>query len=152
MSIIAVAEVEVGRPAEVVFGEVAAVERYPMWLRASGVVAVERDGEGPLVSGSRFFVTQRVAGNEARLDAVVTVAEEPTQFAFRATEPRGITLHVEVGIVPLDLRSRVRWTARIDLPFRLRLFEGIARAEVVRATVADLEGLRRMLDATADAP
>lgn len=152
MSIVAVAEVDVGRPAEVVFREIAAVERYPTWLRASGVVAVERDGEGPLAPGSRFFVTQRVAGNQARLDAVVTAAEEPTQFAFRATEPRGITLRVEVGITPLDLRSRVRWSVRIDLPFRLRLFEGMARPEVVRATASDLEGLRRMLDATADAP
>lgn len=150
MTIETAPEVEIGRPAETVFAEVVAVERYPAWLRASGVVDVEREDDAPLFAGSRFFVTQRVAGSSARLEAVVIALEEPIRFGFRAVDERGIALEVDATIVPDGLRCRLRWAVRIALPLRLRLLEAMARPEVVRAAAIDLEALRRLLDSVAE--
>jgi len=68
-------EIHIGRPPAEVYAHLAAVERWPEWLIASGIVRVERVEGG---SGERLRVEQRVAGRAATLDARITAAEPPS--------------------------------------------------------------------------
>ena len=149
MSIEARLETAIGRSAPDVFGHVTAVEAFPEWLVASGVVRVERLDPGPLRQGSRLRIQQRIAGRAATLDGEVTAFEPPTRFGFAAKDREGLSVEVEALLAPEGATSRLRWSVRVGLPLRYRLFESMAAPEVRRATSADLERLKRRLEAVA---
>ena len=148
MTIKADIELPIARPPAVVWEHLTALERFPEWLVASGITRVERE-PGPLGAGTRLRIDQRVAGNAAVLDGIVTAWQPPYRFAFRATHPDGITVEAEAAIAADGPTSRLRWSLRIGLPLKLRLFEGMAAPEVKRAANTDLLGFKRRLESIA---
>jgi len=141
-------ELPIARSADAVWTELTAVERYPEWLTESGVTRVERD-PGPLGAGSRLRIDQRLAGQAAVLEGIVTAWDPPSRFAFRATHPDGITVEAEAVVASEGSTSRLRWSLRIGLPLRLRLFESMAAPQAKRAATNDLLALKRRLESVA---
>ena len=148
MTIKAEIEIAIARPAEAVWGQLMALERFPEWLTASGVTRVEREPV-PLGAGTRLRIEQRIAGRSAVLEGIVTVWDPPRRLAFRATHPDGITVDANAVVVPEGTASKLRWSLQVGLPLRLRLFESMAAPEVRRAVATDLMGLKRRLEAVA---
>ena len=149
MTIAAQLETVIARSAEAVFAEISAVERYPEWLIASGIVRVELLDPGPLAEGTMLRVEQRVAGRASTLEGTVTAFEPPTRFGLRAKDRDGISIELEALLSSEGPTCRLRWSIRIGLPLRYRMFESMAAPEVRRAAAADLENLRRRLEAVA---
>jgi hypothetical protein len=110
---------------------------------------VERLDAGPLQQGSRLRIQQRIAGRAAILEGQITAFEPPTRFGFKAKDHDGISVDVEALLAADGATSRLRWFVRVGLPLRYRLFESVAAPEVRRAATADLERLKRRLEAVA---
>lgn len=145
MTIKAEVELPIARSPDVVWEHLTAIERFPEWLVASGITRVQRE-PGPLGAGTRLRIDQRVAGNAAVLEGIVTAWQPPWRFAFRANHPDGITVEAEAAIAADGPMSRLRWSLRIGLPLKLRLFEGMAAPEVKRAANRDLVEFKRRLE------
>lgn len=148
-------ETRIGRPADVVFAELTAIERFPEWLQASGITQVERLDDGPLAVGSRVRIGQRVGGRSTVLDGTVTKLDPPRTFGLRGRDPDGVTIEIDAVLSPDDFRggsgARLRWSLRIGLPIRLRIFESMVTPQVQRAATLDLEAFRRRLESVAGA-
>jgi uncharacterized protein YndB with AHSA1/START domain len=142
-------ETTIARTQSAVFAELAAVERYPEWLSSSGVRSVERVDDAAVGEGSRLRIEQRISGQAAVLDGIVTSFKPDSHFAIRASDPRGITVELEAGLAADGQTTHLRWSIRLSLPLRFRFFESMAAAELRRAAAADLENLRRRLEAVA---
>jgi uncharacterized protein YndB with AHSA1/START domain len=145
-------EVAIGRPTTDVFEALVAIEQWPEWLIASGVVRVARIGEAPgspIGVGSRLAITQQVAGRSAQLEATVAAVEPPGRLAIGGRSSDGINVDIEAQIAADGTGSRLRWSIRIGLPFRYRFFESMAAPQVARAATLDLEALRRRLEPAA---
>jgi uncharacterized protein YndB with AHSA1/START domain len=149
VSIEARLETTIGRTAEDVFGQLGAVEQFPEWLVASGVVRVERLDAGPLKEGSRLRIGQRIAGRATTLEGRITAFEQAKRFGFQARDRDGISVEVEALLASEGATCRLRWSVRLGLPLRFRLFESMAGPEVRRAAAADLERLKQRLEAVA---
>ena len=148
MTIKADIDLPIARPAQAVWAELTALERYPQWLRESGVTQVERE-IGPLGAGTRLRIQQRLAGQPALLEGMVTAWDPPRRFAFRATHPDGITVEADAGIFDEGPTCRLHWSLRIGLPLRLRVFEGVAAPQAKRAATTDLLGFKRLMESVA---
>jgi uncharacterized protein YndB with AHSA1/START domain len=143
-------EVSVGRPPADVFTHLAAVERWPEWLIASGIIRVVRaTTDGPLEVGSVLHIEQKVAGRAASLDARVTALEPGRQLAVTGRDADGITIGIDAHVEAQGTGARLRWHLRIGLPLRYRAFESMARPQVERAARLDLEAFRQRLEAVA---
>jgi uncharacterized protein YndB with AHSA1/START domain len=149
VSIEARLETTIGRNAQDVFGQLAAVELFPEWLVASGVVRVERLDPGPLKEGSRLRIEQRIAGRATTLEGKVSSFEPGSRFGFQARDRDGISVEVEALLAAEGATCRLRWSLRLGLPLRFRLFESMAAPEVRRAAEADLQRLKQRLEAVA---
>jgi carbon monoxide dehydrogenase subunit G len=124
-------ETRIGRPPAEVFAALADVERYPEWLIASGIVRVERLDPGPLAAGSRLRISQTVAGRSTVLDGSVTVQVPGAAFGLRGKD---------------DEATRLRWSVKVGLPLRFRMFESMVAPQARRAAALDLEALKRRLE------
>ena len=142
------AETRIARPLPEVFPALTDVERFPEWLIASGIVRVERRDPGPLQAGSRLRIGQSIAGRTTTLDGAVTVLAPDAAFGFRGKDRDGIEILIEAVVAPDELATRLRWSARIKLPFRYRLFESMVEPQARKAAALDLEALRRRLEAS----
>ena len=147
MTIAVEVETRIERPIADVFAALVDIERYPEWLIASGIVGVERLDAGPLRAGSRLRIRQTVAGRSTTLDGVVTVLAPGAAFGLRGRDKDGITVEIEAVVATDDLATRLRWTARVGLPLRYRMFESMVAPQARRAAALDLEALRRRLEA-----
>jgi uncharacterized protein YndB with AHSA1/START domain len=142
-------ETTIARGASAVFAELAAVERFPEWLIASGIRSVESLDGVPVGEGSRLRIEQRIAGRSTTLDGVITAFVPGERFALRATDPQGIAIELRAELRADSATTRVRWSIRMSLPLRFRFFESMVAPELRRAATADLENLRRRLEAVA---
>jgi uncharacterized protein YndB with AHSA1/START domain len=142
-------ETTIARTPSAVFTQLEAVERYPEWLSSSGVRSVERIDDGPLRDGSRLRIEQRISGQAATLEGVVTSFRQDEHLAIRATDPRGVTVELEAALTPDGSTTRLRWSIRLSLPLRFRFFESMVGPELRRTAAADLENLRRGLESVA---
>lgn len=147
MTVAAELETTIARTTDAVFTELAAVERYPEWLSASGVRSVERLDEGPVAEGARLRIEQRISGQSTTLDGIVTSFRPAEHLAIRAADPRGVTVELEAGLTSDGPSTRLSWSIRLSLPLRFRFFESMVASELRRAATADLEHLRRRLEA-----
>lgn len=146
MSVRAELERTIDRPIDDVFAALSDIERYPAWLVASGVVTVERLDNGPLSSGSRFRMQQTVGGRGTVLEGSITALEPPRGFALRARDRDGITVDIDAALAPEGDGTRLRWSLRLALPLRYRMFEGLVAPQVERAAALDFEALKRRLE------
>ena len=155
MTIAVEIETRIGRPPDVVFAELTALERFPEWLRASGITRVERLDGSPLAVGSKVRIEQRVAGRSTVLDGTVTRLEPARAFGLRGRDPDGVTIEIDAALSLDDSGggsgTRLRWSLRIGLPLRFRVFESMVTPQVQRAATLDLEALKRRLESVAGA-
>ncbi len=144
-------EIETGvacAPAEV-FAALIAIERFPDWLVASGIVGVERLDSGPLAIGSRIRISQRVAGRSTVLDGSITELDPERALGLRGRDPDGVTIDIDAAVSADGSGSRLRWSLQLGLPLRFRMFESMVARQVRRAATLDLEALRRRLESVA---
>jgi uncharacterized protein YndB with AHSA1/START domain len=151
MAIDVAIESTIERPPADVFGEIVDLDGWPSWLVASGIRAVRRDQAGEPVSGERLVVEQDAAGRSATFDAEVTAVEPGSRFALRGRDRDGVTIDIE-AVVSAAAESAggatdLWWAIRIGLPLRYRMFESMARPQVERAALLDIEALRVRLEA-----
>ena len=151
MAIAVTIEATVSRPPAEVFAQIADIERWPSWLIASGIIRVERSSDGPLVEGEHLKVEQRAAGRAGTFEAQVTALQPPTRLALHGRDGDGVTIDIDAALAPDDSSdgTSLRWSIRIGLPLRFRMFESMARPQVERAAALDIEALRRRLESTA---
>jgi uncharacterized protein YndB with AHSA1/START domain len=139
-------ETRIARPPEDVFEALTDVERYPEWLIASGIVRVERLDPGPLAVGSRLRISQTVAGRSTVLEGSVTVLVPGAAFGLRGQDKDGVTIEIDAALAPDDSATRLRWSLRLKLPLRFRMFESMVAPQARRAAALDLEALKRRLE------
>jgi hypothetical protein len=149
MTISAELETHIARTVPAVFAELVALDRYPDWLIASGIVRVERLDDGPLANGSRLRVEQKVAGRAATLEGVVTVHEPDQRFGFEARDKDGIKVDIEAVLAADGAGTLLRWSVRVGLPLRFRMLEGMVAPQARRAATLDLEAFKRRLESVA---
>jgi uncharacterized protein YndB with AHSA1/START domain len=137
----------IARPPADVFAELVAIERFPEWLIASGIVGVERLDDGPPGPGSRVRISQRVAGRSTVLDGSITRLEPDRSLGLHGRDRDGVTIEIEATISPVGTGSRLRWSLRLGLPLRFRMFESMVAPQVRRAVTLDLEAFRRRVEA-----
>jgi carbon monoxide dehydrogenase subunit G len=142
-------ETTIGRPPADVFEALAAVERYPEWLIASGIVRVERLDPGPFAVGSRLRISRTVAGRSTVLDGGVTVLTQGSAFGLRGKDRDGVTIEIDALLAPEGVGTRLRWSLRLKLPLRFRMFESMVAPQARRAAALDLEALKRRLESPA---
>ena len=97
MTISAQLETRIARSVAAVYAELTALERYPEWLVASGIVDVQRIVGEPIAPGARIRVQQQVAGRSATLDGVITVVEPDRLFGFEARDRDGVRVDIEAA-------------------------------------------------------
>jgi carbon monoxide dehydrogenase subunit G len=139
-------ETRIARPVADVFAAIVDIEHYPDWLIASGIVRVERLDTGPLAAGSRLRIAQTVAGRSTTLDGTVTVLAPGAAFGVRGKDKDGVSVEIDAVAAPDDLATRLRWSVRIGLPLRFRMFESMVTPQARRAATLDLEALKRRLE------
>ena len=138
----------VGRQPRDVFAALTAVERFPEWLIASGIVNVVRAGTGPLAVGSRLTIRQVVAGRSTVIEAQVTALTPDSAFGVRGQDKDGVTVQFEADLAPDgDVGTTLSWSARIGLPLKYRMFESMVEPQARRAAALDVEALKRRLEA-----
>ena len=149
MTVEAEIETRIGRPPTVVFDALTDVERYPQWLIASGIVRVERLDAGPLALGSRLRIAQTMAGRSTVLDGSVTAFTPGSAFGLRGKDKDGVTIEIDAALTPDGQATRLRWSLRLKLPLRFRVFESMVGPQAKRAAALDLEALKQRLESVA---
>jgi uncharacterized protein YndB with AHSA1/START domain len=142
-------ETSIARPPSDVFAALIAVERFPEWLVASGIVRVERLDAGPPVVNSRVRISQRVAGRSTVLDGSISTLDPGRALGLRARDPDGVSIEIDAVLAEDGPGTRLRWSLRIGLPLRFRMYEPMVAPQARRAATLDLEALRRQLEAAA---
>ncbi len=141
-------ETAIARPPADVFAELRAIERFPEWLVASGIVGVELLDDGPPAVGSRLRISQTVAGRSTTLDGSITELDPDRAFGLRGRDPDGVTIEIAAALTADEGRgSRLRWSLELGLPLRFRMFESMVAPQVRRAVTLDLEAFRRRVEA-----
>jgi uncharacterized protein YndB with AHSA1/START domain len=137
-----------------VFATVADLDAWPTWLIASGIRSVQRERAGEPSVGERLVVQQDAAGRASTFDAQVTGFEPGRHIALRGRDRDGVTIDMDAAVAPTpgsDGRStELQWSIRIGLPLKYRFFESMARPQVERAALLDVESLRLRLETPAE--
>ena len=149
MAIAVTIDATVARPVAEVFAEIAEIERWPSWLIASGIIRVKRSTDGPLVEGEQLTVEQDAAGRSGTFAARVTALQPPARLALQGRDGDGVSIDIDAALAPAGDGTSLRWSIRIGLPLRYRMFESMARPQVERAAALDIEALTRRLESSA---
>lgn len=147
MAIAVTIETSIARPPAEVFARIADIDAWPSWLIASGIVRISRSSDGPLVEGEHLTVDQLAAGRAGTFEATVT-ALQPTRLALNGRDGDGVTIGIDAELAPAEGGTNLRWSIRIGLPLRYRMFESMARPQVQRAAALDIEAFKRRLEST----
>ena len=150
MTVAAELEETIARTPSAVFGELSAVERYPEWLTSSGVRSVELLDGGPIGEGSRIRIEQDLAARSTRVEGRITAFVPSERLALEASDTQGVRFQLDAGLAPDGPATRLRWSIRLTLPLRYRFFEAMVAPELRRAALADLQNLKRRLEAVAE--
>jgi uncharacterized protein YndB with AHSA1/START domain len=151
MAISVTIETDIARSPASVFAALIDLERWPSWLIATGIVAITREGDGPPAAGERLTIDQRAAGRSSTVEATVTAMEPPLRFAIQGRDADGVSTELDAALTPAEGGTRLRWSARISVPLRYRVFESMVAPQVQRAAALDVEAFKRRLEsATAD--
>lgn len=147
MTIAVEIETQIARPRADVFAELADVERFPDWLIASGITRVERLDAEPLAVGSRLRIGQSVGGRSTVLEGTIDRFEPGLAFTLHGRDRDGVTVEID-AVLAADGEdaTRLRWSLRLGLPLRFRVFESMVAPQVRRAATLDLEAFRRRLE------
>ena len=91
--------------------------------------------------------SQRVAGRSTVLDGSITRLEPDRALGLHGRDRDGVTIDIEATISPDETGSRLRWSLRLGLPLRFRMFESMVSPQVRQAVTLDLEAFRRRVEA-----
>ena len=80
------------------------------------------------------------------LDGAVTVVAPGAAFGIRGKDKDGVTVEIDAVLAPDGLSTRLRWSLRVGLPLRYRMFESMVAPQARRAATLDLEALKRRLE------
>ena len=150
MAIEVALEARIGRSAEDVYRHLAELDRWPEWLIATGIRRIERVETGAAVPGEALRIEQNAAGRAATFDGRVTRAEAPTHLVVSGKDADNVSIDIAAEVIPVEPTiSVLRWEIRIGVPFRYRIFEGLARPQVERAVALDVEAFKRRLESVA---
>lgn len=150
MTIAVEVETQIRRQPADVFAELVAVERFPQWLIASGIVAVERIDAGALAVGSQLRISQSVGGRSTTLEGAITVLEPASAFGLRGRDADGVTIELHAQLSLDDsVKTRLRWSLQMSLPLRYRMFESMVAPQAKRAAILDVEAFKRRLESGA---
>jgi uncharacterized protein YndB with AHSA1/START domain len=145
----------IARPPADVFAIVAAIDGWPRWLIASGIVAIRRaPGRAgtAIAAGETMLIEQRAAGRAGTFAVTVTGVEPGRRLSLAGKDDDGVKIAIDAVVLPAvpdEGATELRWSFRIDLPFRYRIFEGMAMPQVRQAAGLDLEALRVRLESSA---
>jgi carbon monoxide dehydrogenase subunit G len=146
MTISVAIETRIDRPPADVFDALTDVESYPSWLIASGIVRVEQLDPGPVSTGSRVRIHQTVSGRSTVLDGTVTDVTPLRAFGLRGKDKDGVSIEIDAALAPDGPATRLRWSLRLKLPLRYRMFESMVTPQAKRAAALDLEAFKRRLE------
>jgi uncharacterized protein YndB with AHSA1/START domain len=152
MSIAAEIETRIERPPADVFEALIALDQFPQWLIASGITRVERLDGGHLEAGSRVRIDQSVSGRSTVLEGTITQLDDGRRFGLQARDPDGVTIEIDATLLPDGAGTSLRWSLRLGLPLRFRMFESMVAPQIRRAATLDLEALKRRLESAARRP
>jgi uncharacterized protein YndB with AHSA1/START domain len=144
----------IDRAPEHVFATVADLDAWPTWLVASGIRSVRREHDGEPVVGERLVVEQDAAGRAGTFDAQITAYEHGRRIGLRGRDRDGVRIDIDAVVLQApdtDGRtSELQWSIRISLPLKYMVFESMARPQVERAALLDIEALRLRLESSAE--
>jgi uncharacterized protein YndB with AHSA1/START domain len=143
-------ETRIERPTVHVYAALVAVEQFPAWLIASGITHVDRLDGGVLAVGSRLRIAQAIGGRVTVLDGTITQAEPGRAFGLEGRDPDGVSVRIDAALTHDGDGTKLRWSLRIGLPLRFRMFESMVAPQVRRAAMLDLEALKRRLESVAN--
>lgn len=146
MTIAVEVESRIGRLPADVYAQLIEIERFPEWLVASGIVRVERLDGGGLAPGAKVRIAQRVGGRSSVFEGAISALEPGRSLGLRGRDPDGVSIEIDAGVSPDELGTRLRWSLRIGLPLRFRMFESMVEPQVRRAATLDIEALKRRLE------
>ncbi len=147
MSIKVVIETDVARPIDDVFAALVDLDQWPSWLIATGIIQVTRPTAAAPSAGDRLTIEQRAAGRASTVQATVTALEPPTRFVVAGKDADGIKTELDAALRSVEGgHTRLRWSARIDVPLRFRIFESMVAPQVQRAAALDVEAFKRRLE------
>ena len=153
MAIEVAVESTIARSPADVFAAIVDLDTWPRWLIASGIIAIRRDRTGPAVAGEHLVVEQNAAGRAGTFDVDVSTADPDARLALHGRDADGVTIAIDASVSPTpgtaERSTELRWSIRIGLPLRYRVLESMARPQVERAAVLDVEALRLTLESQA---
>ena len=151
MAIEVAVERRIGRPVEETYAHLIDLERWPEWLVATGVRRVGREGTGSPVRGERLVIDQAAAGRAATFTADVVQADPSSRLRISGRDRDGITIDFDASLAAAEpMVTILRWSIRIGVPLRYRIFETLARPQVERAAALDVEAFKRRLESVAE--
>jgi hypothetical protein len=94
-------------------------------------------------------IAQAVAGRATTLEGQVTALEPDRRLAIQGRDREGIKVGIDASVAADGPSTLLRWTLRVDLPLRYRMFETMVAPQARRAAGLDLEALKRRLESVA---
>jgi uncharacterized protein YndB with AHSA1/START domain len=141
--------IDISRRPEDVFSYVTDPSHFPQWQESA--VSVRREGDGPLVVGSRAVVTRRVGPRVLPSTEEVTDVSPPRHFGFRGIGGLPVVATVDGVVEPLDNGERSRVTLSFDLQGRglgKLLVPLVVRRQVRRQLPRNEQKLKQVLEAS----
>lgn len=141
-----VESVEIARRPEDVFGFVTDVDRLAEWQE--GLVSADREGGGPVATGSRIAMTRRVGGRERTMTMEVTDMTPPLSWGARGIDGP-VRATVAGTIEPLEDGTRSRLTIRLDFSghgIGMLLVPLVVRPQARAELPRDEQTLKRLLE------
>jgi hypothetical protein len=96
-------------------------------------------------------ISQTVAGRSTVLDGKVTALTPGSAFGLRGKDKDGVTIEIDAALGSEGAATRLRWSLRLGLPLRFRMFESMVAPQAKRAAALDLEAFRQRLESARDA-
>jgi carbon monoxide dehydrogenase subunit G len=137
-------DVEIDRPAEVVWPYLAALEQVPLWEH--GIVDVKQIDQGSLRVGLRFTAGRIYAGKATHLDLDVRVVEEGHSMTAALRGGPHVESFVTYSVESIGAdRCRVTYSAIGQMRFPLNLLDPIFPVVGRAETRKNLARLRRRI-------
>ena len=76
----------------------------------------------------------------------MTVLTPAAAFGLRGKDKDGVTIEIDAVLALDDLATRLRWSLRLGLPLRYRMFESMVAPQAKRAAALDLEAFKQRLE------
>ena len=141
-------QIETALPPEAAFAFVADFANAMAW--DPGVATSERVDDGPPRVGSRYRLGVRLAGRVAPMEYRISVFE-PSRQVVLVGAGSGVSAVDDLRFTPAGTGTRIDYTADIRLTGLLRLVQPFLGGQFARIGREALDGMKRTLDARAQA-